>query len=110
MGGNSMKTSAPQPKALDEVLESTHDVASEVQKASDDLAVVHTVLEQEVPKDAQAGDVAQAIAHTSEIERKLAKSADQLVEANQALAQEIERLRGAQAPTRHTASASNESG
>ncbi|MBU1359164.1 MAG: hypothetical protein KKC85_22135 [Gammaproteobacteria bacterium] len=104
-----MKTSTPPPKPLDEVLESTHDVASEVQKASDDLAVVHTVLEQEVPKDAQAGDVAQAIAHTGEIERKLAKSADQLVEANQALAEEIERLKSAQAPARRTTSASNQS-
>ncbi len=76
---------------LDQTLDKTEAVAADVQRASEDLAVINTVLEQELPKNVQVGDVAQAIEHTGELERKLADSAQQLAEVNAALAQEIEK-------------------
>lgn len=77
--------------SLDRTLEKTERVAADVQKASDNLAVVNTVLEQELPEEVQVGEVALAIAHTSQLEEKLAQSAEQLAEVNAALSEEIEK-------------------
>jgi phage-related minor tail protein len=44
-----------------------------------------------VPEEAQVGDVAQAIAQTGELEKKLAQSAETLAQVNAALALEIEK-------------------
>lgn len=81
--------------SLDQTLEKTETVAAEVQRAADDLAVVNTVLEQELPDDVQVGDVAQAIEHTGRLEKKLAQSAEALAEVNAALSQEIEKRNAA---------------
>lgn len=77
--------------SLDKTLEKSEQVAADVQRASDDLAVVSTVLEQELPDEVQVGDVAQAIEHTSQLEEKLAQSAEKLAEVNAALSEEIEK-------------------
>jgi len=76
---------------LDQTLEKTEEVAADVQRASNNLAVVSTVLEQELPDEVQVGDVALAIEHTNQLEEKLAKSAEQLAEVNAALSEEIEK-------------------
>ena len=49
--------------ALGQTLKKTEKVAAEVQSASDNLAVVSTVLEQEIPEELQVGEVAQALEH-----------------------------------------------
>jgi hypothetical protein len=77
--------------SLEQTLEKTEAVAADVQRASDNLAVVNTVLEQELPDEIQVGEVAQAIEHTSQLEEKLAKSAETLDEVNAALSEEIEK-------------------
>jgi predicted component of type VI protein secretion system len=69
----------------------TREVAGEVKRASEDLLVINTVLEQELPEKLQVGDVAQAIEHTGELEKKLAESAQSLVEVHAALQTEIEK-------------------
>jgi len=76
---------------LDRTLRKSEEVAADVQRASDNLAVVSTVLEQELPDEIQVGEVAQAIEHTSQLEEKLAKSAEKLAEVNAALSEEIEK-------------------
>ena len=77
--------------SLDRTLEKSEQVAADVQRASDNLAVVNTVLEQELPDEVQVGEVAQAIEHTSQLEEKLAKSAKKLAEVNAALSEDIEK-------------------
>ncbi|MDQ0016463.1 putative coiled-coil protein SlyX [Variovorax boronicumulans] len=77
--------------SLDRTLQKSEEVAADVQRASDNLAVVSTVLEQELPDEIQVGEVAQAIEHTSQLEEKLAKSAEKLAEVNAALSEEIEK-------------------
>ncbi|MBT2299915.1 hypothetical protein J7E70_05505 [Variovorax paradoxus] len=89
MAGQSKADRAAAP--LDQALEKTEAVAAEVQRASDDLAVINAVLEQELPDEAQVGDVAQAIEHTGQLEKKLAESAETLAEVNATLAEEIEK-------------------
>ncbi|RZL61110.1 MAG: hypothetical protein EOP81_18225 [Variovorax sp.] len=83
--------SAPETAPLVQTLQKTKAVADEVQRAADNLSVVSTVLEQELPNEVQAGDVAQAVAQTGQLEKKLAKSAEKLVQANEALGKEIDR-------------------
>jgi uncharacterized coiled-coil protein SlyX len=85
------KSRDPAAASLGRTLDKTEAVAAEVQRASDDLAVINTVLEQELPEQVQVGDVAQAIEHTSHLEKKLAQSAETLAEVNAALTQEIEK-------------------
>jgi hypothetical protein len=86
--------SQPSPRgttSLDKTLKKSEEVAADVQRASDNLAVVSTVLEKELPDEVQVGEVAQAIEHTSQLEEKLAKSAEKLAEVNAALSEEIEK-------------------
>src|SRR5688572_28526641 len=85
------QTSSRGDTSLEQTLEKTEAVAADVQRASDNLAVVNTVLEQGLPEEVQVGDVAQAIEHTSQLEEKLAKSAETLAEVNAALSEEIEK-------------------
>jgi hypothetical protein len=85
--GKSDRPAAP----LDQTLDKTEAVAAEVQRASDELAVISTVLEQELPEEVQVGDIAQAIEHTGQLEKRLAESAETLAEVNAALAEEIEK-------------------
>lgn len=76
---------------LDQSAGKTGAVAAEVQRASEDLLVINTVLEQELPDELQVGEVAQAIEHTGHLEKKLAESAESLAEVHAALAKEIEK-------------------
>lgn len=80
--------------SLDRTLKKNQEVASEVQSASEDLAVVATVLEQELPDHVQVGEVAQAIEHANQLEKQLTRSAEVLAEVNEALAQEVEKRKG----------------
>jgi hypothetical protein len=91
MAGQQPQTSPRGTTSLDKTLAKSEEVAADVQRASDNLAVVNTVLEQELPDEVQVGEVAQAIEHTSQLEEKLAKSAEKLAEVNAALSEEIEK-------------------
>ena len=86
-----ISSSAAGHAALGQTLKNNVAVAEDVQRAAHDLSIVNTVLEQELPEDVQTGEVAQAIAHTGEIEKKLAESAEKLAQVNAALAKEIEK-------------------
>ena len=82
---------SPEGMALEHAAGKTHAVAADVQSASDDLLVINTVLEQELPDELQVGEVAQAIEHTGQLEKKLAESAESLAEVHAALKEEIEK-------------------
>ena len=82
--------SQPEPRApLDQSAGKTREVAADVKRASEELLVINTVLEQEPPDELQVGDVAQAIEHTGHLEKKLAESAESLAEVHAALEEEI---------------------
>lgn len=83
--------SAAAPEPLQQALRQSEAVTAEVQHASDHLAVVGTVLEQNLPEEVQVGDVAQALNHTVELEKKLAASAETLAKVNAVLEDEIEK-------------------
>ncbi len=79
----------PADAPLHETAHRTKEVAAEVKRASEDLLVVNSVLEQELPDELQVGEVAQAIEHTNQLEKKLAESAESLAEVHAALEAEI---------------------
>lgn len=90
MAGQSNSQTEPRTP-LDHSSGTTQAVAADVKRASEDLLVINTVLEQELPDELQVGDVAQAIEHTGHLEKKLAESAESLAEVHAALEEEIQK-------------------
>ena len=72
------------PRPLAEALEKSETVQAAVQQSVTELLVINMVLQQEVPADALAGDVAQALQQTEKIETLLRDSADELARVNRA--------------------------
>jgi len=75
----------PAQPDLADALEKNKQVAEDIKEAADDLLIVHEVLEKGLSDPGTPGDVEQAVAHTGEIEKKLAESAETLDEVNQSL-------------------------
>ncbi|MDM0114855.1 hypothetical protein QTI66_22085 [Variovorax sp. J22R133] len=71
--------------AIADALEKNKQVAEEIKDAADDLLVVHTVLESELPEGTRQAEIDQAVEQTGEIEKRLAKSAEVLDQVNEAL-------------------------
>ena len=74
---------------LSEALNRNEEVAEEVKKAADQLAVAHAVLETKSAKDASDGELAEAVAETREVGKQLDQSAEKLEEVNEALRREV---------------------
>ena len=89
--GASLNGSSTKPTTLQQTLNTTQTVTSDVRRTADHLSLINTVLEQDLPEEVQVGDVAQAIDQTGSLKVKLAESADALAEVNEALKIEIEK-------------------
>ncbi|MET0541469.1 MAG: hypothetical protein ABWZ88_06905 [Variovorax sp.] len=77
------------PAVLAESLKENKEAAKVVQKASDDLAVVHAVLDTEMPKDSLPPEVDRAVAQTERIEKQLSASVEKLKKVNESLARAL---------------------
>jgi hypothetical protein len=73
------------PARIAEVIDKNRKVTEEVKGVADELAVVHAVLDKRLPEDARAEDVAQALAHTEALEKRLTESGKVLDQVNAAL-------------------------
>ncbi|MCY1249699.1 hypothetical protein D9M72_632570 [compost metagenome] len=60
-----------------------------VEKAADDLAVVHAVLDSELPKEVVSSDVDRAVEQTGQLERQLSASSEKLKRVNKSLEREL---------------------
>lgn len=72
-------------KALKENKEATQ----AVEKAADDVAVVHAVLGSELSKEAISSDVDRAVEQTGQLEKQLTASSEKLKKVNKSLEQEV---------------------
>ncbi|MEJ8849262.1 hypothetical protein [Variovorax rhizosphaerae] len=70
-------------------LKENKEAAQVVEKASDDLAVVHAVLDREVPKTSLPPEVDRAVAQTERIEKQLSASVEKLKKVNESLARAL---------------------
>ena len=76
---------------LAEALEKNLEATAEVQRAADDLAVVHAVLDTKIADGASEGDVKRAVAETKKVEERLSESAEKLDQVNETLEREVRR-------------------
>jgi len=74
---------------LAEALEKNQEATAEVQRAADDLAVVHAVLDTKAAKGAVDDEAKRAVAETARVEKRLTESAEKLEQVNETLQKEI---------------------
>lgn len=82
-----------------EAIDKNKKVAKEVKDAADELAVVHAVLDQQLPDQVREDDVAQAVAHTNDLEKRLSESGKKLDEVNRTLERAVQPPRPPQSAT-----------
>lgn len=85
----SITSSSTAPTPLERALDQNESVKDTVEQSANELFVINTVLKQELPNDAQSGEVAQALRKSDELETKIQESAEDLAQVNQVLEQEI---------------------
>ena len=68
--------------SLDRAIDRAKEVAAEIQEAADNLAVVNTVLQDQIPDAIQVGEVAQALDQSGEVEKAISRSAETLDTVN----------------------------
>jgi hypothetical protein len=74
---------------LDDALSKNEQATQEVVRATEDLAVVHAVLDTNV----SPSDVKRAIAETKRVEERLVEAAEKMEQVNDALEREIQATR-----------------
>ena len=74
---------------LAEALEKNQQATDEVQRAADDLAVAHAVLDTKTAKGAVDDEAKRAVAETARVEKRLAKSVEKLEQVNETLQKEL---------------------
>ena len=74
---------------LADALEKNQQATEEVQRAADDLAVAHAVLDTKAAKGSVDEEAKRAVAETARVEKRLTKSAEKLEQVNETLQKEI---------------------
>lgn len=86
-------TSTPGQSAahpLSWALDANESAKDKVEQSASELFVINAVLKQEVPSEAQVGDVAEALKKTDLLEVKITEAAQELADVNQVLTSEID--------------------
>jgi hypothetical protein len=82
--------SSPSASPLAQALELNEAAQDVVERSAAELVIINAVLKQEIPGHVQTGDVAFALQKTDELETKIADTAEDLAQVNQALSHEID--------------------
>ena len=85
MSGKTETSGSP----LADALEKNQQATKEVQRAADDLAVVHAVLDTKAAKGTVDDEAKRAVAETARVEKRLTKSVEKLEQVNETLQQEL---------------------
>ena len=81
-------TSSEKPQ-LARALEKNDAVQDAVERSAQELFVINSVLEKEIPPAVKTGDIAMALVKTAELEDKIQASAEELAHVNELLQKEI---------------------
>lgn len=76
--------------SIKNALDQSHRATDQVEEVAQDLALVHAVLDKQVPPDARDGDLGHVVNQTRELEKQLSDSVELLQEANKVLISELE--------------------
>jgi hypothetical protein len=82
-------SSAKSTPGLAKAVKENKEATQAVEKAADDLAVVHAVLDSELPKEIVSSDVDRAVEQTGELEKQLSASSEKLKKVNESLEREL---------------------
>ncbi len=82
-------TAPGNPAGLVKALKENKEATRAVEKAADELAVVHAVLDSELPKEVVSSDASEAVERTGQLEKQLAASSEKLKKVNESLEQEL---------------------
>ncbi len=74
---------------LARALEKNDAIQTKVERSAQELDLVSSVLEKQIPDSVKKGDVAMALVKTAELEDRIQESADELAHVNELLQQEI---------------------
>ena len=74
---------------LARALEKNDAIQDTVERSAQELDLVNSVLEKEIPPAVKKGDIAMALVKTAELEDRIQASADELVHVNELLQQAI---------------------
>jgi hypothetical protein len=74
---------------LTRALEKNDAVKDTVERSAQELDLVNSVLEKQIPADVKKGDIAMALTRTAELENQIQASAEELAHVNELLKQEI---------------------
>ncbi len=77
------------PLPLHRVLAKTEAVRDTVEQSAQELVVINAVLKQEIPDEAQTGDLAHALQKSDALESVIQESAADLAQVNEALEHQI---------------------
>lgn len=79
----------PTSESLVDALNKNREATEEVEQVVDDLAVVHAVLDSQVPQAAREEDLGLVIEQAAQLELRLSESVRKLERVNETLAEEI---------------------
>ncbi|AYQ26811.1 MULTISPECIES: hypothetical protein [unclassified Polaromonas] len=82
-------TPSQQKPQLVRALEKNDAIQGTVERSAQELDLVNSVLEKEIPVTVKKGDIAMALEKTAELEDQIQASADELAHVNELLAQEV---------------------
>ena len=77
-------------QTLSKALDLNEAVKDKVEQSASELVVINAVLKQEVPAEAQVGEVAQALQKNDNLEVQISEAAQELERVNQVLSDEID--------------------
>ncbi|WP_295980863.1 hypothetical protein [uncultured Variovorax sp.] len=91
MSSQTSKPTQDGPSRIEQALRKNTQATDAVQDVADELAVVHAVLDSDIPKKTLTPEVDRAIERTEQLERQLGTSAANLQKVNETLREELSR-------------------
>ena len=91
MTSQTSKPAQEDPSRIAKALQENTQATDAVQEVAEELAVVHAVLDSDIPKETLTPEVDRAVERTEQLEKQLSESAADLQKVNETLREELSR-------------------